>query len=274
MRLHTIGGPPRAGSTLLERILRQNPRFAPSSTSALADLMHSMAAVHSAHADILSDLAFDKERTERRGAAALRAFAEQWHKSMATSDEQEVFFDKSRIWALNAQLTREVLPDSVFLICVRDPVMIAASIEKANAKNPLFNDYTRPTSTTLAARINLACSIGGYLGENIAAVNDLMHRQIQNVEVVRYEDLCENPKRTIQQIYAAIDEPYYKHDFDHVEDSAENQDHINLHKWPHHPEPGPVKLSPTKHEDWIPGKMGEAIRKMFPEYCRMFNYRG
>ena len=88
-KFHFISGLPRAGSTLLAAILKQNPRFRAGMTSPLADIM----GVVIAEASSKNDFSFAVSDDQR--VSLLRGLVENFYAGPAGA---EVTFDTSRLW--------------------------------------------------------------------------------------------------------------------------------------------------------------------------------
>ncbi len=191
MQIHFISGLPRSGSTLLEGILRQNPRFHAAISGPMSEmftgLVRSMSGFNDASIFISDD---QRERV-------LRSLFEAYYADLA---EGEVIFDTSRNWCSLIPALCELFPTARVVCCVRSPAWILDSIErhvqqKALGTQRMFNhdpkgnEYTRVEALTgkdgfvKRARGNLRQAwFGEFAGRLIA---------------VRYESLVQQPKETI-----------------------------------------------------------------------------
>src|SRR6476659_3924318 len=108
--LHFISGLPRAGSTLLAGILRQNPQFHAAISGPVAGLV----------TVLLNAMGPQNETAvfldETRKAAILKAVFDAFYAREAV---RNVVFDTSRTWCARLPLIRTLFPESKVICCVR-----------------------------------------------------------------------------------------------------------------------------------------------------------
>lgn len=210
-RLHFIAGLPRSGSTLLSALLRQNPRFTAGVTSPLASLcgalLHKMSGA-SEFSVFFSD--------ERRARVIRGIFASYYH----DIPDGHVVFDTNRSWTSRVALLDTMFPESRIICCVRDVPWIIDSIERLMRKNALQpsrmfdfsangNIYTR-AEILMDPEKGLVGFAWGSLRE--AWFGDLANKLI----IVQYESLVGDPGRVMEKLYHALNEPFFRHDFDNI----------------------------------------------------------
>lgn len=215
-----ISGLPRAGSTLLSAILKQNPRF----TAGISDPLHmyarSVIKDTGTAAGMESAVSVDKRRELIRGLF-----------DSFYSDGSEVCFNTNRGWASDTALLKNLFPDFKMIVVLREIPWILDSFERLNANNPytikplyhhqdLGNVYDR-THMLMGNIPNFA----GYVAGPIANVRHSMAcAERHQILYVEYDTLVRNTKLVMQQIYQFLEEPYYEHDFENVEDSYDEFD--------------------------------------------------
>lgn len=270
MKLHAIAGMPRSGSTLLCNVLNQNPDFHASSTSCVAQTVRQISGLWSRSPEIKTELVADKEGTEERMVRSVRALVTAWYEGKA-----KVCFDKGRFWNLNAAILHQLFPEAHIFVCVRDLRAIFASIEKQHAKNPMLDDAGNEIELTTYNRADRLFSPQGMLGAQIMGIEDLLRRRFGFVHPIQYETFVANPQLIIDRIYADIGEEPFKHNFEHVENTASEKhggDALYLNKFPHEGE-GPVE---RREEDWrehVSPDIAQLVMAKFRGYNQAFGYQ-
>lgn len=215
-KFHFISGLPRSGSTLLAALLRQNPRFYASMSSALAPLI-------SANLDIMSSghevslLLSAEQRPE-----ILRSVAQAFCR---TTSDREVFFDTSRSWSAKMPLISDLFPGAKVIACVRDLPWVLDSLERLFRRDPyentrLFgNDGER---ATVYSRMESLARHNRLVGYPWTALKEAFYgEQAADLLIVDYEILAKAPEKTLRLVYQFINEPWYDgHDFENVDYDA------------------------------------------------------
>lgn len=263
---HVIAGLPRAGSTLLCNILNQNPDVYASSTSHVPSVLASLTSVHTQSPELKSIVINDRDGTFERLRAGLRGYCEGWYRG------RHVVFDKSRMWNHNANLLKWIWPEAKIIICVRDLRHIFGSIERRHAETAVFDDADSLIKKTAYHRADAMFGPEGIIGLPINGIEDILRRRPGNSKVVRYEDLVTEPESTLQQIYEFIGLDPHGHDFDNVENTAEDVDALYNHKYPHDGS-GPVKPPTDDWRDWVSDDIASLIMNKFQTYNASFRYK-
>ncbi|MDE2572386.1 MAG: sulfotransferase [bacterium] len=216
--LHFISGLPRSGSTLLSAILRQNPRFHAAMSSPVVSMYSSLERSMSPRNEFAIVIT-DEQRRD-----VLRGLFSNYYGAIAA---EKLVFDTNRGWCAKLPALTQLFPNAKIICCVRSVGWIIDSIERlvrANAFNlsgifgfsPSTNVYTR------AARITAPT---GMLGYPLCALKEAFYgEQAAKLILVEYEALARAPRSTIGRLYAMLDEPWFEHDFDHVEYGADEFD--------------------------------------------------
>ncbi len=214
---HFISGLPRSGSTLLSAILRQNPRFHASMSSALLPLLNVNLEMMSAGSEL--SLLLEKEQRP----AILRAVADTF---CATTSDREVFFDTNRQWCAKMPLLADMYPGAKVIACVRDVPWVMDSLERMFRKTPyettrLFGQ--EGDRATVYARMESLIRQNRLVGLSWTALKEAFYGEHSGrLLVVDYELLTRAPSETLRLIYQFIGEPWFEgHDFNNVEYSAE-----------------------------------------------------
>lgn len=218
-KFHFISGLPRSGSTLLSAILRQNPRFYAGMTSPLADMLSVLVAEMSSKNDF-SVVISDEQR-----AAVLEAVVHAFYRGFRGID---VAFDTSRVWCSQMPMLATLFPESKLIICVREIPWVLDSVERLVREQPLnvnkifrFNPHLNVFS-----RAEALTDPKGMVGFSFQTAKDAFYSDLApgRVLLLTYESLTGDPKASIERIYKFIDEPWFEHDFEHVEYNADEFD--------------------------------------------------
>jgi len=125
MRLHFISGLPRAGSTLLSALLKQNPRFHAGMSGPMGILFVALLGQMSGS----NEFAVFVNETQKK--AILKGVFENYY--AAATDK--VVFDTNRVWCSKMPALAELFPDAKMIACVRQTAWIVDSIESLIRRN-------------------------------------------------------------------------------------------------------------------------------------------
>lgn len=266
---NVVTGMPRSGSTLLCNVLNQNPKFYASSTSPLAGFVGAAGNYFTYAAEFKNMLINNGEESEMRLKASVDAFLYEWY----NGKDKEVIFDKSRAWASNALALRDIIPDSLIIVMVRDLRSIFGSVEKQHRRSPILDEAVNLQEKSVFSRADVMFSPQGLIGAPLLGVEDLCARQLPNVLFVSYEIFSSNPELILDRIYSKLEVDMFKHDLNDVKNVAEDVDGMYLNKYPHE---GSGKIQPPSNpEEWreyVPEGLANNLMAAFPRYNQMFGY--
>ena len=205
---------PRAGSTLLQNIIGQNPKFHVTPTSGMIDMMlGTRIGYNGNHESKAGDLKQWKE--------GFYAYCREGFKGyVAALTNKPYILDKNRAWLSYYSLLNEVLPNPKIIVMVRDLRAVFASMEKKFRANPdmdegEINNITLQGITT-HQRVE-QWSMGHPIGYAVNKLNQsILDRTYKNFLFIRYEDLCSNPDLIMKDIYNYLEMNYYQHNFDTI----------------------------------------------------------
>lgn len=240
---HFISGMPRSGSTLLANILMQNPRFHSTATSGIMDIMFNVRNVWN---NLVEFQAAPNYTAEIR---VLRGILESYFSDV----DQPIVFDKGRGWLSEIEMIEAVLGHKVkILVPVRDMRDILASFEKLWRKNAPYSQAPQARDhyfayQTVDGRVSINLQATQPVGLAYNRIVDAINRGFADrLFLIDFDDLTHNPEETMKQVYKFIDEPYFEHNFQKVEQVTYENDAIHgiqdLHKIR-------TKVAPVK-SDW------------------------
>jgi sulfotransferase len=217
---------PRAGSTLIQNVIGQNPYIYVTPTSGLADLILTSKNIYNNSQAFQSQ---DAKQMQNAFVEFSRAGMQGYFDGLT---DKPIVVDKSREWGINYRLL-EMLIDTPKVICmVRDVRSIYCSMEKNFRKNPHKDNHIQNApqlvGTTLEKRLNIwADSVP--VGISMDRLKDCIQQGIdKKMLFIRYEDLMSNPEQELRRFYHYIGKPYYEgHDFENVTQITHENDVIH-----------------------------------------------
>ena len=227
--IHFIAGLPRSGSTLLAALLRQNPRFHAGMTSPVGALFSGMLNQFSAGSEFGPVLDRD---TRRR---LLRGLFDAYYANQA---DKAVLFDTNRLWSAKLPAIVDLFPQAKVIACVRNVAWVMDSLERLYRANPyeqtkLFGDESE--RNTVYSRVDTLAQRNRLVGFGWSALKEAYYgAQSDSLLLVEYELLAQAPERVLRLVYDFLGEPWFEHDFEHVDYDAPSFDEAmgvsGLHK--------------------------------------------
>jgi len=209
-----ISGLPRAGSTLLSAILRQNPEF-------YANIASKVPTIVDSTIEIISNSNQDSIINEVQRKNIIYGIFNGYYKNV----NQPIVFDSGREWTSRTFLLKELFPYTKIICCVRDIISILNSFETIFSKNPLYkNKLLRYNNDVYSRCHELMNEENGIVNVPLLYLREGYAANPEMIMLVEYEDLCRSPEKTMRKIYDFLKIPYYNHDFDSVEYSNEKFD--------------------------------------------------
>ena len=267
-------GLPRACSTLLCNVLAQNPNIKGGETSPLLEFLYGARANYSTVPEVKSALTEDIMHKSflnfcRQG---INGYAE-----IMAGDSAGIYLDKSRGWIYYSELLKEFYPDAKIIVMVRDIRAILSSFEKKWRDNPSILDNRDKPNEQQFITVDNRCD--HWLGEPPLGIslqrlrNAIQTKTIDNMLVVKAEDLCKNPKSAMQKVYDFIGEPYYDLDYSNIKQMTVENDRTDSfgiygdHKI--HPNIQPLKKD---WDDLLGTAISNNIKANYKWFYEAFNY--
>jgi sulfotransferase len=206
---------PRAGSTLFQNLMAQNPDFYASPTSGMMELIYGARENYTYSPEFIAIM--EKDGLKK----AFAAFCDKGLHAYAATFAQKYYLDKGRSWGYYIQWLDEFMPYPPKVICmVRDIRDIYCSMEKIFRKNPdkaknIIN-WAELKNTTVAKRIDF-WSNTPPVGLAMERLQEIIHQGYDHkILFIKYEDLCLNPNEQMKRVYQYLQIPYFQHDFDSI----------------------------------------------------------
>lgn len=217
---------PRAGSTLFQNLIAQNPDFYTTPTSGFLSLIEGARSVYGNSPEFKAQDSKSMERAFINFCnASLRGYFN------ALTDKPFVL-DKNRGYSINYNFVNMWYANPKMVCLVRDLRAVFASMEKNFRKNPhkanLIQDPQQLIGTTLDKRIDIYAG-GVPVGITVDRLKDVIQQGIaKKILFIRYEDLMANPEQQLRRYYEFIGLPYFEgHDFVNVTQFTQENDEFH-----------------------------------------------
>jgi sulfotransferase len=215
--LHFISGLPRAGSTLLSAILRQNPKFYATMSSPVGGLFQRL------HTGMDAPGGFGVLMNDSQREDILRGVFDIYYKD---THPTQLVFDTNRLWCSQMPLLAHLFPKSKVIVCVRELMWVMDSFERIRAKSPLIvSKMFKPRDqATIYTRVNALGNPHGTVGYAWNAVQEALFGDFDDrLIIIDYEALTRDPQRAMTFLYEQLEMPAFAHDFDNVEFEASEE---------------------------------------------------
>lgn len=220
-RLVPMLGLPRSGSTLLVNLINQHPDVHGAPDSLLSQMVQSCQqqlseSISASQYD--ADLSYDVFYNFCRGGII------SWIDKLT---DKKVFLDKNRTWIELVDVCRNIFPYTRSIVCIRDLRGVYGSILKVHKKTPMqYKDsylYGEQSydyrETDIEEHIVEESFNRPMLRRNLITLKELLdcNKLDKTFLFVRYEDLIENPRKQISDIYNFLSLSDFKNDLDNIE---------------------------------------------------------
>ena len=215
---------PRAGSTLLQNILGQNPNFYVTPTSGVLELLFA------ARNNYTNDSSFKAQDPELMKKGWLN-FCRYGIKGFFNGiTDKKYVVDKSRGWGIHYNFLNSFYPNPKIVCMVRDLRCIYTSMEKNYRNNPDKDSgivkWGKMEGTNTRKRVDIwAATLP--VGIAIERLKQIIDEGIdKNILFIRFEDLTSNPQIELDKIYNFFEIENYTHDFSNIEQLTQEDDTI------------------------------------------------
>lgn len=247
---------PRSGSELLQVLLHQNPEIYGSPTSPLLEYWYAargnqeLPEVRSQPSDLMRDgfLGFCKGGLEGYYGAIT---------------DRPVVCDKNRGWGFYYRWLEEVLGEAPkMLCCVRDLREIITSMENVFRNNRHLNigpdDPSKLANITVEGRVEYWMN-SHPIGLALQKLYDAdVQGYLDNMHIIRYEDLTSNPRDTMIKVYEYLEMPYFEHDFNNIKKEVV-EDSSLFGAYGNHDIKAKIEHLPKKHNEVLGFQLSENL---------------
>jgi sulfotransferase len=245
MHLFFNSSMPRSGSELLQVILHQNPQIYASTTSPLLEYQFG-ARTNYELPEVQSQ---DPELMAKAFLTMCRGMAHAYYGAITT---RPYVIDKNRGWSHYWEWVHQWQPNPKMICMIRDLRSILASMERIYRKNrfaPIGPDNPRELrNMTVSDRVQYWLNTQP-VGLALQRTQDLFERKLADkILFVKYEDLCNNSRETMQRVYAYLGLPYFEHNFNQLQKTVVEIDRFFTPYGSHDIQP---VLRAARVNDWV-----------------------
>ncbi len=226
--IHFVAGLPRSGSTLLTNILAQNPDIYTTPTSGIIDMLVN---VRNHWDQNQAFKAMDTKLSEQIKQQVMQNMLQGYF----AHTPQPICIDKNRFWCEFLEMAAALLggrEQVKVIVTVRDVRDVLASFEQLYRNTSGLGQLPQENSTamkfkTARGRMEVFADDSQPVGRAFNAIRDAMTRGWRtNMHFVEYDALTNQPKQTLDGIYAFLGHTPFKHNFDHVEQVTQENDTV------------------------------------------------
>lgn len=219
-----LAGFPRSGNTLLSALLNQNPNFYSSPVSPVCEHMFRM------HNTVIGDHGLRNQENLTRTTSTLNKYMDMFYSDV----QQPVVFDREKSWLVPTNLNlifQYITSKPKILFTVRNYLDIVASyIRLAEADivyeiqqlNLAMSDLPKYDQIAeYLSRINSELDLG------MLSVRTGLKPEYKNyVHFVDYDELINNPTKTMKEIYTFLEEKFFDHNFNDIKKIEIDRDDV------------------------------------------------
>ena len=205
---------PRAGSTLLQNIIGQNPDFHVTPTSGMIDLVLGARIGYNGNKEAKAG---DQQLWKSGFYAFCKAGLQGYIQNLT---DKPYILDKNRAWGSYYALMSNIVDKPKIVFMVRNLPAVFASMERKFRQNPDYDDglldNAKLKNITTQQRVETWANSHpiGYAVHKLQ--QSILDKTAQNFLFIRYEDLCQTPHPVLDSIYDYFELPRFTHNFDHI----------------------------------------------------------
>lgn len=213
---------PRAGSTLIQNILGQNPEIHTTPTSGLFELL---SVARSQFTEGLEFKAQDQQQMLSGFKGFLKSGIYGFYNNIT---DKPYVIDKSRGWGSEWEYINAFDENPKIICMIRDIRSVYSSMEKKFRNNPLIDTHVANwgnlTGTTTDKRVQV-WSANPPIGPSMDRLYQILVQGLhQNILFIKFEDLCIDPETQIKRVYEYLGLSYYQHNFQKIEQITHEDD--------------------------------------------------
>jgi sulfotransferase len=156
--------------------------------------------------------------------------------------DKDIIFDKSRSWLAYLEMIESLIGEKAKVVVNVRPIPdILSSLEKiyretTKDKQPPGEAKNYIKLQTIEGRCDYWMQPDQLVGLTLNRIKDAFDRGYgDRMFILPYENLTKDPKNTMKKLYEFLEEPYYEHNYQYVEQVTFEDDEVhgfgnNLHK--------------------------------------------
>ena len=221
---------PRSLSTMFQNIMFQNPDFYCTPTDGALELLFG------ARANFTNSPEF-KAQDHGLMKKAFLNFCQKgldgYCESLIEGTNAKYVLLKSRGYGVYRPFIESFYENPKVICLVRNLKDVVASYEKIYRKTQYMHDPVRDDmtgrGTVIHKRVDEWMNPVNTIGRAVERILEMIRQGYDDkIHFIRSEDLCLYPESTMVQVYQFLELPYFKHDFDNVEQKTKEDDSVYL----------------------------------------------
>jgi sulfotransferase len=263
---------PRALSTMLQNIVGQNPDFHVTPTDGLLELLFG------ARGNFTTSPEF-KAQDSKLMNEAFKGFCLGGIKGYVKGlTDKPYLLNKSRGWGVYRGFIDTFYPNPKIICMVRNLKDVVASYEKIYRKNQLQHDPIRNDSsgkgTTVHKRVDEWMHPTNTIGRAVERIFETIRLGYDDkILFVKCEDLCLYPDAEMVRIYDYLGVPYYKHDFDNIQQITSEDDSVYGLSTDLHTIRPKLEMKPSDADKVLGKDITQWLYDTYKWYYTKFNYQ-
>ncbi len=221
-KFYTVCGFPRCGNTLLTSILNQNPDIHFTGTSSLPEVFNRMVLMTGEAESYLSSPSPEN----------LHSLFQNTFESYYAHREEKYIIERSTwMTPFSFPLYCDYCPNEIKMVILVRPLKdIVKSYLNVCKNSPGFyinQEYLQIDSTTLyktelEEKVDIIFRKEDWIDRTLYSIKWLIdNADLENIRVLDYNDIVENPKKCINALYSFYDIPNYNHSFKNLKQVGE-----------------------------------------------------
>ncbi len=261
---------PRAGSTVFQNLMNQDNRFYASPTSGLLEL------IFAARHNYTESPEFKAQDAEEMKKAFFGFCKEGIHGYYNAITEKPFIMDKSRGHFAHYDFINGFYPNPKMICMVRSLPDIIASMEKKfrqnqHQSNPIIN-HANMQGTTTPKRVDIWVSTPP-VGMAIERLSEAIRQGIdKKMLFIKYESLCLYPEQEMKRVYEYLEIEPFKHDFNHIEQTTQEDDAVYGYAGLHDIRPQ-LEMKPSDAKKVLGKDVYDWIMNTYKWYNEYFGYK-
>jgi sulfotransferase len=260
---------PRSGSTLLQNVLMQNPEIYSTPTSGVIDLLLTSRSIYSTNDAFRAQ---DPDEVKRGFINFCKEGLYGYYKEIT---DRPYVMEKSRGWAGNYNFLTLFDENPKILVMVRDLRAVFASMEKNFRKNPdkdpQIVNVAELKNMTTDSRLQYFSSTPP-VGPSLEWLYDVfLQKYSDKIHFIKFEDFCQNTDVEMRKIYNYLELPYFRHDFNNVQQLTYENDVIHGIFGDHRINPQ-IRYQIPDYLDVLGEKNCQIIKENYKWFFEIFGY--
>lgn len=218
---------PRAGSTIFQNIMGQNPSIHPTPTSGISHLVEGSVSSFS------SNIEFKTDKNYKLCKEALYNYCREGINGYySTITSKPIILDKGRSWLSMVDIINQIYKPLKIITLVRDLRSILISFEKQYLNNPeakyVIQEEINSNNITFLDRISYYENLPMFIGFLNILKNIIDLKNPYNIHIIKFEDLCTNPSLILKNVYNYLNIDHFKHNFNDIKQITYENDNFHI----------------------------------------------